>query len=30
MKIGTFNVIRHTVNFDAMSRFYGQGWACRR
>jgi catechol 2,3-dioxygenase-like lactoylglutathione lyase family enzyme len=25
MEIGTFNVIRHTVNFDAMSRFYGRG-----
>jgi catechol 2,3-dioxygenase-like lactoylglutathione lyase family enzyme len=25
MEIGTFNVIRHTVNFDVMSRFYGQG-----
>jgi catechol 2,3-dioxygenase-like lactoylglutathione lyase family enzyme len=25
MEIGTFNVIRHTVNFDAMSRFYSQG-----
>jgi catechol 2,3-dioxygenase-like lactoylglutathione lyase family enzyme len=25
MEIGTFNVIRHTVNFDAMSRFYGEG-----
>jgi catechol 2,3-dioxygenase-like lactoylglutathione lyase family enzyme len=24
MEIGTFNVIRHTVNFDAMSRFYSQ------
>jgi hypothetical protein len=27
MDIGTFNVIRHTVNFDAMSRFYGGGLA---
>jgi uncharacterized glyoxalase superfamily protein PhnB len=25
MEIGTLNVIRHTVNFDAMSRFYCQG-----
>ncbi len=25
MEIGTLNVIRHTVNFDVMSRFYGQG-----
>ncbi len=25
MEIGTFNVIRHTVNFDVMSRFHGQG-----
>lgn len=25
MEIGTFNVIRHTLDFDAMTRFYGQG-----
>jgi catechol 2,3-dioxygenase-like lactoylglutathione lyase family enzyme len=25
MEIGTFNVIRHTVSFDAMSHFYGEG-----
>lgn len=25
MEITTFNLIRHTVNFDAMSDFYGRG-----